>query len=64
MQDADKNRVRRWANVSDNSGVFAGEMELSQYPVLGEWSIHVYNEVNIRGVLGKFTERLYYFNMN
>ncbi|XP_052778047.1 CD109 antigen-like [Mya arenaria] len=42
--DADSNRVRRWANVTDSSGVYVGKMEMSNYPVLGEWTILVSNE--------------------
>ncbi|XP_052778051.1 CD109 antigen-like [Mya arenaria] len=42
--DADSNRVRRWANVSDISGVYFGRIELSNEPVLGEWTIKVSNE--------------------
>ncbi|XP_060558289.1 CD109 antigen-like, partial [Ruditapes philippinarum] len=42
--DGDKTRIRRWANVSDNSGVFVGKMEMSEYPVLGTWTINVKSE--------------------
>jgi hypothetical protein len=44
-KDGDKTRIRRWANVSDNSGVFVGKMEMSEYPVLGTWTINVKSEV-------------------
>ena len=41
FKDGDNNQVRRWVNVSDSSGVYVGKMEMSQYPVLGKWSIQV-----------------------
>ncbi|XP_052778039.1 alpha-1-inhibitor 3-like [Mya arenaria] len=50
--DADSNRVRRWANVTDSGGVYIGRMEMSSYPVLGEWTIKVSNE--------KFTKATYF----
>lgn len=38
-QDSEKNRIKQWKNAKLNTGVFSGELQLSEAPVLGDWSI-------------------------
>lgn len=39
MQDAEKNRIKQWKNVEVRKGVFCDELQLSDLPVLGDWTI-------------------------
>lgn len=41
MTDGGGNIVRRWERVFTTKGVFAGQIELAQAPVLGKWNITV-----------------------
>lgn len=41
FQDGKGNRVKQWLRVIPIRGVFSGELELSQSPVLGDWTITV-----------------------
>ena len=41
MTDGRGNVVRRWDRVFTTKGVFAGELELAETPVLGDWNITV-----------------------
>ncbi|XP_039279526.1 CD109 antigen isoform X2 [Nilaparvata lugens] len=41
VTDGKGNRVRQWNRVLTTRGVFTGELELSQSPVLGDWNITV-----------------------
>lgn len=50
ITDPEKNRIKHWLNEKPTKGVFAGEMELSELPVLGQWIItaKVGNEVILK----------------
>lgn len=37
VEDGSHNRLKQWTNVSTTNGVFAGEFQLSDAPVLGHW---------------------------
>lgn len=39
VTDSEKNRIRQWVNVTTTKGVFTGEIQLSEQPVLGDWTI-------------------------
>lgn len=39
IQDGQGNRVKQWDRPSLHQGIFNGELELSQSPVLGDWEI-------------------------
>lgn len=39
--DGRSNLIRQWPNATAQSGVFTGELQLSDYPVLGKWTIVV-----------------------
>lgn len=41
MLDGNANRVMQWSNATVHRGVHSGEMQLSDYPVLGKWTLHV-----------------------
>lgn len=41
FQDGKNNRVKQWDQASTTKGVFSGELQLSEYPVLGDWKIVV-----------------------
>nr|XP_014289274.1 CD109 antigen-like isoform X3 [Halyomorpha halys] len=41
ITDGKGNRVKQWLRVIPIRGVFSGELELSQSPVLGDWTISV-----------------------
>jgi CD109 antigen len=41
IEDADQNRVRQFDQVLLKTGVFQGELQLSDSPVLGNWNLHV-----------------------
>lgn len=47
VTDSEKNRIRQWVNGTLTKGVFAGEVQLSEQPVLGDWTIstRIGNEV-------------------
>lgn len=38
LSDPEKNRIKQWLQVSLKKGVFTGEIELSELPVLGGWT--------------------------
>lgn len=38
-QDSDKNRIKQWTETKLNTGVFSGELPISESPVLGDWSV-------------------------
>lgn len=48
ITDSEKNRIRQWINVETTKGVFTSEIQLSEQPVLGDWTISakIGNEVN------------------
>ncbi|KAK4294086.1 hypothetical protein Pmani_033266 [Petrolisthes manimaculis] len=50
ITDGAGNRVREWRRVFTNRGVWSGELELAQEPVMGNWNISV-------DVLGQVTSR-------
>lgn len=39
--DANHNKIKKWANVSFENGVFEGHFNLSSVPLLGRWIILV-----------------------
>lgn len=39
LQDGKGNRVKQWNRALTTKGVFAGELQLSEYPVMGDWRI-------------------------
>lgn len=41
IQDGNSNRVKQYANVTTTKGVYSDELQLSDFPVLGDWSINV-----------------------
>ncbi|XP_012262615.2 CD109 antigen-like isoform X2 [Athalia rosae] len=41
ITDGQGNRVKQWKQRLDSKGVFAGELQLSDSPVLGDWKIFV-----------------------
>lgn len=41
FQDGQNNRVKEWKKVEAVKGVFSDEIQLSSYPVLGDWTISV-----------------------
>ncbi|XP_017123674.1 CD109 antigen-like [Drosophila elegans] len=41
IHDGDKNRIKLWKEVKPTKGVFSGELQLSDRPVLGNWTIAV-----------------------
>ncbi|KAJ9580500.1 hypothetical protein L9F63_024322, partial [Diploptera punctata] len=41
ISDGKQNRVKQWAKVQTNNGVYSGELHLSEFPVLGDWTITV-----------------------
>ncbi len=41
VSDGDDNVVRRWDRVFTTKGVFAGELEIAEAPVMGDWNITV-----------------------
>ncbi|XP_037031199.1 CD109 antigen-like isoform X2 [Bradysia coprophila] len=44
MSDSSNNRIKQWLNATTTKGVFIGELQLSDFPNLGDWNINV--EVN------------------
>ncbi|XP_053627278.1 thioester-containing protein 1 allele R1 isoform X4 [Cherax quadricarinatus] len=50
IMDGAGNRVKEWRRVFTNKGVWSGELELAEEPVLGRWNITV-------DVLGQTTSR-------
>ncbi|KAG4078918.1 hypothetical protein HA402_005578 [Bradysia odoriphaga] len=44
ISDSSNNRIKQWLNATTTKGVFTGELQLSDYPNLGNWYINV--EVN------------------
>ncbi|XP_063878057.1 CD109 antigen-like isoform X2 [Scylla paramamosain] len=50
VKDGAGNRVRQWKRVFTNRGVWSGELQLAEEPVLGDWNITV-------EVLGQKTSR-------
>nr|BAR45598.1 thioester-containing protein 1 [Epanerchodus sp. RS-2014] len=40
ITDAQGNRIKQWNNATLKSGIFSGELQLSDQPVLGDWSIN------------------------
>ncbi|CRL04856.1 CLUMA_CG017909, isoform A [Clunio marinus] len=47
ITDGAQNRVKQFSNPTFDTGVFQGELQLSDSPVMGEWTIHVKsNEMN------------------
>ncbi|CAL4124700.1 unnamed protein product, partial [Meganyctiphanes norvegica] len=50
IADGAGNRVKQWKRVFTNKGVWAGELQLSEEPVLGQWNITV-------DVLGQITSQ-------
>jgi len=41
ITDGDRNRVKQFSKPKFTKGVFQGELQLSDSPVLGEWTIHI-----------------------
>ena len=41
LQDGKGNRVKQWSRALTTKGVFSGELQLPQSPVLGDWNITV-----------------------
>ncbi|XP_037047883.1 CD109 antigen-like [Bradysia coprophila] len=41
ISDSSNNRVKQWLNATTTKGVFTGELQLSDYPNLGNWYINV-----------------------
>lgn len=41
LQDSSNNRIKQWLNTTTTKGVFTGELQLSDFPNLGEWNINV-----------------------
>ena len=41
LQDPGESRIKQWLDVSDSSGVVSKELQLSDQPVMGKWSIEV-----------------------
>lgn len=41
LQDSSNNRIKQWLNATTTKGVFTGELQLSDFPNLGEWNINV-----------------------
>lgn len=41
MLDGNANRVKQWSNATVYRGVHTGELQLSEYPVLGKWTLVV-----------------------
>lgn len=39
ISDPEKNRIKQWLKVTPKKGVFSGEIQLSELPVLGKWKI-------------------------
>ena len=39
LQDGQGNRIKQWDRPRLHQGIFNGEIELSQSPVLGDWEI-------------------------
>lgn len=39
ITDSEKNRIRQWINVETTKGVFTSEIQLSEQPVLGDWTL-------------------------
>lgn len=39
FQDGENNRVKQWKGVTPVKGVFGGELQLSEQPLLGDWAI-------------------------
>lgn len=39
LQDGQGNRIKQWDRPRLHQGIFNGELELSQSPVLGDWEI-------------------------
>lgn len=48
ITDSENNRIKQWKGVDTFKGVFTGELQLSDLPVLGDWKIEakVGQEVN------------------
>lgn len=40
IKDAQGNRIKQWNNVTLERGIFSEELQLSDQPVLGDWSIN------------------------
>lgn len=51
ISDGRMNRIRQWSNATMQRGVFSGELQLSDYPVLGKWTL----EANVLGATKKHT---------
>lgn len=49
ITDSENNRIKQWKGVNTFKGVFTGELQLSDLPVLGDWKIEakVGYEVNV-----------------
>lgn len=41
LQDGKGHIVKQWNRTTTTKGVFSGELQLSEYPVLGDWTIVV-----------------------
>uniref|UniRef100_A0A6P4ES42 TEP1-F n=1 Tax=Drosophila rhopaloa TaxID=1041015 RepID=A0A6P4ES42_DRORH len=41
IHDGDKNLIKQWKEVKPTKGVFSGELNLSEHPVLGNWTMAV-----------------------
>jgi len=44
MQDAQGNKIRQWISRQLESGVLTEKLELSDQPVLGDWTIKAITE--------------------
>jgi len=41
IHDGEKNLIKRWNDVKPSNGIFSGELQLSDRPVLGNWNLAV-----------------------
>ncbi|KAH8372685.1 hypothetical protein KR009_002838 [Drosophila setifemur] len=41
IRDGDQNQIKQWAHIRPTKGVYSGELQLSEQPVLGAWEIAV-----------------------
>lgn len=46
IKDPNESQIKQWLKVSGTNGVFSGDLQLSDYPVLGLWTIHVTSLLN------------------
>lgn len=42
FQDAENTRVKQFKDIKLSNGVFAGQFQLTKYPLLGKWTVRVY----------------------